>query len=65
MHYRPQNCPQQYKPSPFSMILINKEGEIISTSREYTMSNFLHAMVVDRSVLDANKYTLVVDVVWD
>lgn len=47
------------------MILFNKEGEIISTSREYTMSNFLHAMIVDRPVLDANNYTLVIDVIWD
>lgn len=65
MKYRPRDGEDAFKPSPFSLILISDDGEIVGSSRENTMSNFFHSLLIHRPIIDAGKYTLVVDVCWD
>jgi hypothetical protein len=45
--YRPSNRGDSFKPSPFSLILINVDtSEIVGSSREMTMSNFFHTLFI-------------------
>jgi hypothetical protein len=65
-HYRPKGGDDQFKPSPFSLILINTDtNDIIGESRENTMSNFFHSLLIHRPIIDKGNYVLVVDVCWD
>lgn len=47
------------------MILIDSENNIIGNSREMTMSNFFHSLLIEKPVIPSGKYTLIVDVIWD
>lgn len=62
---RPRDRQDCFKPSPFSLILISEDGQIIGTSREHTMSNFFHSLLIHKEVIHSGTYTLVVDVCWD
>jgi len=44
---------------------MSKQGELIGKTREMTMSNFFHSMILQRPKLDAGKYVLAIDVIWD
>lgn len=63
--YRPNERKDRFVPSPFSLILISEQGDIIGVSREQTMSNFFHSLMITTPVIEKGNYTLVVDVCWD
>lgn len=65
MNYRPRDREDAFRPSPFSLIVIDEQGEIIGTSRAENMSNFNHSLLIKRPIIESGKYTLVVDVCWD
>lgn len=61
---RPRSRPDLFKPSPFSLILIDEDNRIVGHSRENSYYNFFHTLMCTGKTFPAGKYTLVVDVDW-
>jgi hypothetical protein len=51
MKYRPKDRADKFAPSPFSMVLIDESNNIVGSSREKTMSNFFHSLVIEKPII--------------
>jgi calpain-15 len=63
--YVPEGKYDSFKPSRFSMILINEQGSIVAHARQTKAWNFYQDLLPRRNIMTAGKYTLVIDVIWD
>lgn len=52
-NYRPKDRDDCYVPTPFSLILIDEDGQIVGETREKTKSNFFHSMLVNKPEIHA------------
>ena len=63
--FLPSDRYDSFKPSTFSMILINEQGHIMGSSNQESTFSFFHSLIMSVPVLYKGKYTLIIDALWN
>ena len=61
---KPNKRHNRFKPSPFSIILLDEDEGVIQWTREETTFNMYHSMLCHKD-LKKGKYTFIIDVDWN
>ena len=63
-NYRPHNNPNKFSVSPFSIVLLKQEGEVIDSAFDKSCV-FQFSLDVQKNIMDPGTYVAVIDTVWD
>lgn len=63
-NHRPDIRGNKFSPTPFSIVLLSSEGELIEAGFDQR-SQFLYSLTLSRAILDKGNYIVIVDAIWD